>query len=86
MIASTQITNTEIFALITALVSKLLTHKVLFITRKKQQKLLKSRLVFKKIVNFKGKLLQNYKWLECEIFRILLKHVNDHLSVFFQFA
>ena len=30
-----------------------------------------------------SKLLRNYKELECEIFRTLLKHVSDHLSVFF---
>ena len=34
MIASAQITNTEIFAFIAALVFKLLSHKVLFINRK----------------------------------------------------
>ena len=34
MIASRQITNTDIFALIAALVFKLLGHKVLFINRK----------------------------------------------------
>ena len=39
-----------------------------------------------KIANFTGKLLENYKWLECEIFRILLKYVSDHLSVHFQIA
>ena len=33
MIASTQITNAEIFAFITVLVSKLLSRKVLFINR-----------------------------------------------------
>ena len=38
---------------------------------------------FKKKVNFKGKLLKHYKQLECKMFRILLKHVSDHLSVFF---
>ena len=32
------------------------------------------------------KLLQNYKYLKCEISRILLKHVSDHLSVLFQFV
>ena len=37
-----------------------------------------------KIADFTGKLLQNHKYLECEIFRILLKY--DQLSVFFQFA
>ena len=41
---------------------------------------------FKKIANFTGKLLQNYKTLDCEIFGIILKHVSDDLSVFFQFA
>ena len=61
MIASTQITKAEIFALIAVLVSKLLSHKVLFINRKDNRKLLKSRLLFKKIVNFTGKLQQNYK-------------------------
>ena len=40
-----------------------------------------SRLLFKKIANFKGKLLENYKQMECEIFKILLKYVSDHLSV-----
>ena len=61
MIASTQITKAEIFALIAVLDSKLLSHKVLFINRKDNRKLLKSRLLFKKIVNFTGKLQQNYK-------------------------
>ena len=51
--------------------------------QKRQYKLLKSRLHFKKITDFTGKLLQNYKYLECEIFRILLKQVSDHLSVLF---
>ena len=35
------------------------------------------------MANFTGKLLQNYKYLECGIFRILLKHEIDHLSVLF---
>ena len=48
--------------------------------------MLKSRLLFKKIANFTDKLLQNYKLLEWETFRIFLKHVNDHLPVLFQFA
>ena len=60
MIASTQITNTKIFASIAILVFKLLSRKVLFINRR-QQKLLKSRLHVNKIANFTGKLLQNYK-------------------------
>ena len=34
MIASTQITNAEIFALLAVLVSELFSHKVLFINRK----------------------------------------------------
>ena len=86
MIPSTQTTNTEIFLFIAVLVFKLLTRKVLFIHRKKQQKLLKSRLLLIKIANFTDTLLQNYKQLECEILRILLKQVSDHLSVLFQFA
>ena len=61
MIASTQITITEIFAFITKLVFKLLSRKVLFVNKKDKKKLLKSRLLFKKIANFTGKLLQNYK-------------------------
>ena len=59
MIASAQITKAEIFALIAVLVSKLLSHKVLFINRKDNRKLLKSRLLCKKIVNFTGELQQN---------------------------
>ena len=61
MIASTQITNTEIFASISILALKLLSRKFLFTNRKKQHKLLKSRLLFKKIENFTGQLLQSYK-------------------------
>ena len=80
MTASTQIRNTEIFAFVAFLVFKLLSRKVLLINRKD------NRLLFKKIANFIVKLLQNYKYLECEIFRIFLKHVSDHLSVLFQFA
>ena len=56
MIASTQITNTKMFAFIPLPVFKLLNSKVLFINRKDN-----SRLLFKKIANFAGKLLQNYK-------------------------
>ena len=41
MIASTQITNTEIFAFITVLVFKLLSRKVLFINRKDNRNCLK---------------------------------------------
>ena len=57
MIVSTQITNPENLAVIAVLVFKLLSYKVLFINKKRQQKLL----LFKKIANFTGKLLQNYK-------------------------
>ena len=35
---------------------------------------------------FGDKLLQNYKCLKCEIFRIVLNYVSDHLSVLFQFS
>ena len=55
MIASTQIANTEIFAFITVLVF------MLFNRKEKTIELLKSRLLFKKIAKFTGKLLQNYK-------------------------
>ena len=61
MIASTQITNTEIFAFISVLVLKLLSRKVLFTNRKRQYELLKSRLLFEKIANFTGQSLQNYR-------------------------
>ena len=77
MIASTQKTNTEIFSFIAGLVFKLLSRKVLF---RRQQKLLKSRILFKKIANFTGKLLQNCKQLACENFGILFRHVSDHLE------
>ena len=60
MITSTQMTNTEIFAFIAVQAFKLLSCKVLFINRKEDYSL-KKRLVFKKIANFTGKLLQNYK-------------------------
>ena len=84
MIALTQIRNTEIFAFIAVLVFKLLSRLFCFVCfvykQKRQQKLLKSKLLLKQIANFTGKLLQRYK---CEIFRIPLKHVSDHLSVFF---
>ena len=79
MMASTQITNTEIFTFIAALVLKLFSRKALFLNLKRQQKLLKSRLLFKKIANFTGELLQNYKQLECELFRVFLKHVKQSI-------
>ena len=58
MITSTQITNTEIFAFITVPVFKLLSGEILFINKKRQYKLLKRKLLFQKIANFTGKLLQ----------------------------
>ena len=64
MIALIQITNTEIFPFIVILIFKLSTRRVLF----------------KKMANFTGELLQSYKQLEGEIFRILLKHVSNPLS------
>ena len=79
------ITNTEFFAIITVLIFTLLSRKVLFINRKDNRNL-KSRLPFKKIASFTGKLLQTYKKLEYKIFRILLEHVSNHSSVLFQFA
>ena len=62
MIASTQTTNTEIFAFI-AVVLKLLSRKVLFINRKgnRNQAAIKSRLLFETIANFTSKLLENYE-------------------------
>ena len=61
MIASTQITNTDIFAFIAVLVFKLLSRKVLFINKKGNRNCYKvGRLLLKKIANFTGKLLQNY--------------------------
>ena len=60
MIAPTQITNAEIFVFIAALVSKLLSRKILFINRNDNRNYLK-RLLFKKIASFTDKLLQNYK-------------------------
>ena len=62
MIASTQITNTEIFPFIAVLVFKLLSRKVLSINRKENRNCQKEGyFLFKKIINFTGKLLQNYK-------------------------
>ena len=49
-------TNTEVFAFTAVLVLKLLSRKVLFINRKDTRHCYKSRLVFKKIANFTGKL------------------------------
>ena len=60
MIASTQITNTEIITFMSVLVFKLWSHKVLFLNGK-DDKLLKGRLLSKKIVSFFGKLLQKIR-------------------------
>ena len=76
----------EIFASEAVLVFKLWSHYVLFRNIKDKQKQLKSRLLFKKIANFTGRLFRNYKQFECEIYRILLKNVSDHLSVLLQFT
>ena len=87
MITSTPITNPETFEFIAVLVFKLWSNEVLFINRKDiNQKLLKSRLLFNKIADFTGKLLQNYEQIESEILGMLWKHVSGHLSVLFQFA
>ena len=60
MIASTEITNTDIFAFIAVLGFTSLSRKV-FYKQKRQKKLLKNRLLFKKTANSTGKLLRNYK-------------------------
>ena len=61
MIASRQITNTGIFALMAVLVFELLSRKSFVYKQKRQQKLLKSRLHYRKVPNFTVKLLQIYK-------------------------
>ena len=75
MIASIQIKNTDIVTFVSVLVLKLLSRKVLFT----------NRLHLTKIANLTGQLLQNYV-IGMRTFRILLKHLSDHLSVLFQFA
>ena len=60
MIASTQITNTEILAFIAVLVFTLLTVKFCLLTEEKIETI-NSRLLFKKVAYFLGKLLGNYK-------------------------
>ena len=45
MIASAQITNTEIFAFIAILVLKLWNRKILFISRKDNETVLKSKII-----------------------------------------
>ena len=78
--------NTKIFSLIALLVFKVIEPQSFVYKQKRQQKLLKSRLPFKKLANLTGKLLQNYKQLEYESFWIFFKPVRYHLSVLFQFA
>ena len=58
MIALIQITKTEISTSIAAPVIKLLNPRGFVYKQERHQKLLKSRLFFKKIGNFTGKLLQ----------------------------
>ena len=64
MIASTQITNTEIFAFISVFVFSY------WAVSRKEIKLLQSKLLLKKLLNLTGKLLQNLEklenWLLCE--------------------
>ena len=58
MVASTQITNTEIFAFIAVQVFELLSRKVLLINKKDNRNCQKGANFLR---NFTGKLLQNYK-------------------------
>ena len=85
MIASTQITNTEIFTFITALVFRLLYRKVLFINRKDNRNCYK--------VRYFSKILQNSLVNYCKVgivgmwtFQNTFENVSDHLPVFFQFT
>ena len=59
MITLKKITNTEIFTFLTILVFKLL--NCFAYKQERQYSLLKSKLPFKKVANFRGKLMQNYK-------------------------
>ena len=61
MIALTQITNTSIFAFMAVLFFQLLSRKVLFLNRKDNRNYQKVDWFFKKIANFTGKFLQDYK-------------------------
>ena len=70
MIVSTNITNTDIFKFIAVLVFKLFSHQVFFIKTKDNSSREKIRYFLKKTANLKGKLLQNYKQLECKIFEV----------------
>ena len=85
MIASTQTASTGVFTFIVVPVFKLLRRKVSFINRNDNRNSEKVGYLFK-IANFTDKLLQMYKYLEMEIFTILLTHLSDYLSVLIQFA
>ena len=66
MIVSTQITNTEFFSIHSCSSFYVVEPYNFVYKQKRQKKLLKSRLIFKKIANSTGKLLENYKYLEFE--------------------
>ena len=66
MVTLTEITNPKCFAFIVFLVFKLFSHKIIVYKQKRQEKVLKSRLLFKRIKSFMGALQQNYKSLKCE--------------------
>ena len=73
MTASTQsIRNTKIFAL---------SRKVLFINRKDNRNCHKVGYFLRKL-----QIIRVNKKMRCKIFRILLKHVSNHLLVLFQFV
>lgn len=67
------------------LVFKLLGRRELVSMRKRQEKLLKSRLLFRRKVNFKRVELHNYKGLESEICKIHFKHLSHHFPGIFGF-
>ena len=56
--------------------------KFLFTNIQKQQHTLKSSLLFKKNANFTGDYLENYKDLECEVFRVMLSYKHEHIGRF----
>ena len=58
MIALTQKISTEVFTFKAVVAFKLLSRSFVY-KQKRQQKLQKSRLLFKKITTFSGRLLQN---------------------------
>ena len=83
MIASIQITNTEILALIAVLVFMLLCFKLLFANKKIQKELLKSSLLFKIIENFTGKyckIIVASSFKNAEIFELVFFLVFKLLS------